>query len=567
MVRQGDQRRKGGRFARSNNKSTQFSKKIGALNRSGNLVTEIKFTEVKELLTAIGEEQAMRILGDVEQQGAAIPDPTTYVLTEASQCEQLPPDQQKHTTPQSERRQPRQPRNVNNNSDWSGMLAERVQHMNDTAGLAQELVLDQILPKAMDAGEAATMEILSTLEQSAGEVRDPTRWTMAQLDKQTKQKQNKNGGRQNNGGQNGRIVGAVSAAPRQPRQAPLLPPPAAAGGNAGEEAKLLKRVCWLNDHVTFATPLEYEKVSQALLKIGYFPALEVLNNLEEMGAEVRDPNGFVISSARKMGKNLSKTGGAPAPIAPVAPSAAPRTIVGGGGRIAPQSQMLMPQQQSNAGQPRMNQKLVRRVNNLVQRLGVPLEWDRISASITSVPVHVAMEILSRFEPMAAEIRNPSAWVNAQVRKAGSGAPAPVGNNTVGGRQLVGMSMEAPRGQKRNIAAIGSTPINAFGSRVGQQQQQNQNQNKRQRTNQEPQQKAELDDAVRERVETLSVPVDINKVAGPLARMDRDAGLALLQKVEEMGAEIRDANGFIISHSRPRRVRNGNKNGSNIAMQN
>ncbi|CAJ1349636.1 unnamed protein product [Effrenium voratum] len=139
-----------------------------------------------------------------------------------------------------------------------------------------QLDYDQVARPLLNLDPAAAGEILRRLEEHAKEVRDPNGYVLSAA--------------QRAGGKGG---GKGPPRLKVPPLAPRAPPSA-------EDEKIARRVSWLNQHIKLPAPLDFDRLASSFRKIGYYPSLEVLNNLEEHADTVRDPTAYVIAGIRKV---------------------------------------------------------------------------------------------------------------------------------------------------------------------------------------------------------------------------------------------------------------------------
>mmetsp|Transcript_48809 Transcript_48809/g.125775 ORF Transcript_48809/g.125775 Transcript_48809/m.125775 type:complete len:628 (-) Transcript_48809:66-1949(-) len=351
------------------------------LNTNAGLAAALDVDKLGSALAKLGSlPDSMAILKQLEENSADIRDPTGWVLVSA-------------------RRALGTLKNVDK-------LPRRVDWLNNNLELQAPLELERIGPHLEEVGETQAMEILRTLEQHHAEVRDPNAYVIGAA-----RRLGAGGGRRAIGGPTPPALPPPPALP-QPPPAPRPRPSTRVGGPsaAGPEEKLARRIDWLNAHLDLASPLIYERVAPTLLDVGYHIALEVLNNLEESSATVRDPNGFVIAGARREGGGGGGGGG----------------FESGGGNSFGTPPRRPPRPSSASSMASADFIVGEQEERLAKRLtwlnrntcpDAPLDFDRLAPHLLSLPKGQAMEVLKHFEESAPDVRDPNAFVIAKARRA------------------------------------------------------------------------------------------------------------------------------------------------------
>jgi len=436
-------------------------------------------------------------------------------------------------------------------------VRKRVEWLNVNCSLASELDFEKVGDVLVRIGLQEAMRILKAFEECAGEVRDPN----AYVGRAARRAANE---------------GQVQPQP-SPRPPPPPPPSSYDQGHNGLEAKLRKRIAWLNDHAALAVPLEFERVAEDLMAVDLLTALEVLNNLEENCDTVRDPNGYVAVGVRRKasesaGGSIGSIGAAGQHVVPWRdhPSAGwdrDRRRVGsrGGGDGAPRpSNSIMWNQQDS--HKLAEQKLKTRIAWLNKNVcSGMLDFGEVGRALMDLPLSQAMDVLRRYEEAAPEIRSPNGFVINNARRAlsgdgiGSGPSTPRGRSGSGGG---GGSRPSSAGS-RSRAPIGGPPRDMpppppYGRHRG---------GRSQPPTMALPGTAAVDDKVtyyggreekvRQRIDwlndfaDLSNPLEYDRVISDLLKVSHRQAMEVLKRLEEEAAQIRDPNGFVISLVRRR----------------
>jgi len=371
------------RFAKRTIASTKLSKRIGWLNNNAGLLQEIRYSEVKDLLTQVGDQEAMKILGQLEDKDRAVRDPTAYLKAAALKIlggsDEAPVG----------RKAKGRDRGGGEPVDESVLIQKvekRVQWLNANANLREELLFDDVGMALVNAGQRQAMQILKELEDKAGEVMDPTTFVLEELEKC--------GGADNepddgpapvgSGGNDGRVgrgsgrrrrKGANGRRGRSVIKTGLKEKPLR---NFADQVR--RRIEWLNGHADLQQELDFDRVVDLLLQTGQQKeVMKILKNVEENASSVRNPTAYVANAA----KNLMRDG----------PEQPPQPVG-------------------------LNSKLSKRIGWLNKQapLAVPIDYDRIAPFLQDLDTQEAMEILRRLEQNAVEIRDPSAYIIAAARR-------------------------------------------------------------------------------------------------------------------------------------------------------
>jgi hypothetical protein len=319
---------------------TRLRKRIGWLNSSGLLQSELRFDESSKHLIHLEQKRAMEILKKLEENAATVRDPTSYVSAAA-------------------KREPgggaalfASPVPVPKPSVMFGMDLEKelrkvIGRLNSSGVLKAELRFDQTIGLLMGLDPAKALDILKHLETKAASINDPTGYVSASAKRAAE--------------------GGLSTA------APIV-----------ADEKIRKRLNWLNQNGQLLALLDYDAVAPELSKLDVRVAMEILKKLEESAAFVLDPNSWVCQTAESYpvaGHGYNKETSSP------------------------------------------EEKLRVRINwlNTNAGLAAPLSFESVSASLMRLEIVQAMAILKRLEETAAEVFDPSGFIESAVYEQ-AGAP-------------------------------------------------------------------------------------------------------------------------------------------------
>lgn len=469
----------------------KIQRRISWLNSNGQLASPVNTTKVAPILVRCGKDEAMNILKNLEENAAKVRDPTGYVSKAAKRM-------------QSGEAPLERPNSARGEVPPERQLRQEIGRLNKEV-FRNSLRFDRVEPLLLQLPPENGFDILRRLEEKASSVQDPTAWVVAAAKRSAP----------------GMVVEAQDF--NSPRSTNSV-----AAASVVPEMKLQRRVDWLNDHVALNGPLDYDRVSSALMDVGYHAALEILNDLEENAGSVRDPNGYVIAAARRA------TGSAPAraPPAPV-PTSRP---------VFPPTASLP----SSATEDR----LFRRVEWLNRNVCPqnPLDFERISPHLLQLPTAEAMALLKDYEEQAGSINDPTGFIAARARRALAAKNGVVGV-TVDGRQSRGSSKGAPGGNRRSARGPssgkgqraasqalpslegGMSPVDeklTFYSRSA------------------PEQK------IRNRIDWLNSNVvqkghlDYSRVVDDLVKVGPQACVEILKQFEEHAKEVRDPTAYVVA---------------------
>lgn len=198
-------------------------------------------------------------------------------------------------------------------------LLKRLKWLNHNICPGNPLDFDRVAPSLMHLPGPQAMEVLKVFEENADQVRNPNSFVISKA----------------RGAAAGKALSPIGAAP------PRANGPSAGGGGsargsgggsgggtkrrapsadetvrgsiaadakvtyyggsaAPSESEVQERIDWLNDNVPMGMPLEFEKVAPDLMSLDAAAAMGCLERIGKSTQEVRDPNAYVIFSARRI---------------------------------------------------------------------------------------------------------------------------------------------------------------------------------------------------------------------------------------------------------------------------
>lgn len=451
----------------------------------------------------------MKILKTLEENAAEVRNPNNYIAKAARRLaeEGVAPEPQSSAN----RRAAAKDAGDLRDDPLDQQLKVHISWLNREVPLNATLDFREVAPYLLQIPPEEAGNILSRLEQSAPEVRDPNSYVVKAAQRILE-------GR-DGGGKGGKGSGRRQPPP-PPRamQAPAEPPPSR--NSAAPADKIAKRVAWLNQHTQLAAPLDYDRLAPALQSIGYYQSLDVLNTLEEHASTVRDPNAYVLAGIRKVageGRGQPAMQALPAPPMPPPP---------------PQGK----------GHARGEEKVVRRLEWLNKNVcpGKPIDINRAAPVLLECQTSKAMEVLKNFEENAETVRDPTGYVIGTARKAAQG-------------QHIGTSPREPREppEERKVpppapprprqSAKGAgrpEPIGSFSNKPREQP---------------SAARGGSEGRIRTRINWLNdrgglqAPMDADRAASQLSRVPSDKeAMEILKRVEESASTIRDPTAYVVS---------------------
>jgi len=277
-------------------------KRLAFLNRSGVLLKPLQYSQVKGSLTTLGEEAALQILQDLEDEATNVPDPIAYVKNAAAKASGSQP----FAPPSTMKRKLDQGDDADGGiGEDNSMLAKRIRLMNNSGQLTQPIVYDRVKEALSSLGVGQAMVILKGLADVADDVRDPTAYIRTAV--------------RGAGGvvQEDTLEDMAGAEPEEEMAGDVAEEQAAAApwqrskieagsnwvkGEAITEAdKIARRVGWLNRNAGLRNRIDFDDVLPALDSIGFKQAMRVLHRVQENGSNEEDPNEFIKDLVARCG--------------------------------------------------------------------------------------------------------------------------------------------------------------------------------------------------------------------------------------------------------------------------
>lgn len=399
----------------------KLRKRIGWLNgEHGGFNGAINYDKMLEAGGGLPFSELMRVLKELEEKKDQVREPNSWVCAALRKCggggggnAAPPPAPATYWAPPAQPAPPAygMPPAYNAQPAWTGggltqdvvdKISKRVTWLNNAAGFAGALNRDKVLEVAGTLEVRETMRVLKDLEEKGSQVRDPTAYVTAAL-----RKASQGGPRPGNG--------AASPAPMQqwnPSPPPAQHPPVNKSGWAPdvqtEDAKLRKRIGWLNSQGGFEGALNYQKILESAGGLQFSEVFEKLKWVEENKAQVRDPTAWVANALRKAagGKrtHAEAFSAPPPPAYSGAPPAYTGAPVGGGMDSATESRL---------------QKKLRWLND-ASRFAGALDIEAVKEAAAGLNSDDHFKVLKELEEKKAQVKNPTAYVTSAYRKAGGG---------------------------------------------------------------------------------------------------------------------------------------------------
>jgi len=461
--------------------TSKLSRRITWLNDKGGLITQIRFSEVKDLLSAVGEGPAMRVLKEVEEKRSEIRDPTAWLRTAARRTldngaigsaprehhESMGKGKGRAASPMMAIGGP-----AGHGSEEAERIRKRVVWLNHNASLAKELDPNQCTDLLVKLDRRDAMDILKNLEENAAVVRDPIAYVS------TSARRTREGDRP---------IDHRPPAAAGRREQP--PPPASSSISSGGIAskgfslrmgkkpgfalrtvlksrlkskrepkntdslavQIEKRVGWLNENIDLAQELVFDEVADSLIAVGHREAMAVLKNLEENAPQVRNPTAYVANAAHRTLEDRPLKDGGPmedraasarreshAPLAVtgarrisekgissrIGKRQAPPWVVNDKGISAriglrPVIKKGLKEKRDSMQSDKLAEQLETRVSwlNDNAKLAHDLVFEKVADTLISLGYREAMDILKDLEENVDSVRDPVSYVLGAARRA------------------------------------------------------------------------------------------------------------------------------------------------------
>eukprot|EP00913_Durusdinium_trenchii_P014226 g13350.t2 len=264
--------------------------------------------------------------------------------------------------------------------------------------------------------------------------------------------------------------------------------------------KVKKRISWLNDKAGLNESLNYDKVGELLLSSGPIgEVMKIFKTLEENASEIRNPNGWAVSAARR----LAEEG------------------------VAPEPKSSKPNQDRDFRNEPLDKQLRAHIVWLNKEvpLNAPLEYEQVAQPLLSLDTREAGEILRRLEESAKEVRDPNGYVvKAAQRQLND-------HRKGGGKSERKREREVPEPPQREARFSGSQWERAPPPR--------------------PPPSAEGDKIAR-RVQwlnqhvKLAAPLDYDRLATSFRSLGYYQSLEVLNNLEENASSVRDPTAYVLT---------------------
>lgn len=255
---------------------TKVSKTVGWMNREGRLAQPVRFSEVSQLLDAIGEEEAGRLLFELGGHAAEVKDPTSWLKSAAQRrLDGYSRPVGSYGAGGSGKgwgkgQWPMQPPQY----DWgkgggwgspsycSEWVSKKVGWLNKSGKLTQPIMFKTVSGPFSAIPESAAMGLLKELEEKAAEIKDPTAWLSS---------------------------ACLRFGSRKWKSFP----------------EISKRIGVLNKSETLVSSIMYEDVIGPLSCLEEATAMELIAELEGLGKAVKKPTSWLQAAAARRAKRPS----------------------------------------------------------------------------------------------------------------------------------------------------------------------------------------------------------------------------------------------------------------------
>ncbi|CAE7775065.1 FTSH10 [Symbiodinium pilosum] len=309
-------------------------------------------------MKGLGGTRAMELFKDVEEKKEQVRNPSGYLKMAAAR--ESPVGPVVLSVPQG--------------ADH-GKVQRRANWLN--ANVFPDRQIDSEAIEAMNTlGSTRAMELFKDVEAKGDQVRNPSNYLKSAAARE----------------------GAYAAPPAAPVTLPALPRgkvsrPLSGPASPAEQTRIHRKVTWLNANVFPDRRIDDEAIG-AMYGLGLARAMELLQEIEEKSADLRNPTGWLKTAAFREGL-------APPDSAP----ATPRWTSGDDGK----------------GGRADYDKLHRRITWLNKNVFVhsPLDAEAIEA-LASLSLERALDMLKELEGKGSEVKNPGGYIKAAVKREHTG---------------------------------------------------------------------------------------------------------------------------------------------------
>eukprot|EP00929_Paragymnodinium_shiwhaense_P039450 TRINITY_DN20706_c0_g1_i1.p1 TRINITY_DN20706_c0_g1~~TRINITY_DN20706_c0_g1_i1.p1 ORF type:complete len:723 (-),score=114.61 TRINITY_DN20706_c0_g1_i1:146-2236(-) len=152
----------------------KLSKQIGWLNNNMGFAEKISFQDVIDALSAIGVQQALKILKDLQESGDKVERPTNYILAAVRRV--------------AGGAASRGTKRARSSDEEGTSLSKKIGRLNNTGALSDRINYSEVIGKLELLDDAQAQKILEDLERQGHKVMDPTNYILAAV------RRNKEGG-------------------------------------------------------------------------------------------------------------------------------------------------------------------------------------------------------------------------------------------------------------------------------------------------------------------------------------------------------------------------------------
>lgn len=340
---------------------SSLSRLVDQVNRTYHFPNPLDAQKVAEVASRVTEERVNKLFRDLGEQIQNVKDPTAWV-TSALRKAAGGGGGKALGRP-----------GVDQQTDQK--LRSRIGWLNgDGGGFNGMIIYDKVVEASDGIPHSEVMRVLKDVEGKKGQVKDPNAWVCAAL--------------RNGGGQQ------------------AMPP--LAGDAQLEDAKLRKRIGWLNGSGGFEGAINYTKIMEAAGGLQFSEIFSILKKVEENRDGVTDPTAWVCAGLRKA---AARGGG-------------PQMVPQMGGWSAPNAQWMG--DGSSFGAAAMDTDTTSKIHKRIKwlndstRFGNSINCDKVLEAASGLNLASTLEVLKRLEEKAGQVKDPTAWVAFALRKSGGG---------------------------------------------------------------------------------------------------------------------------------------------------
>jgi len=257
-----------------------IAKTIGTMNRLNILAQPVRHNEVKELLEALGDTEAGRLLHELRNEGRGIQNPTAWLKSAATRSASGEASGRKNTGRKGgaggDAQSPEellkmilglqsgapQQSGPHSNRQYSPYVSKAIGMLNKDNSLQQPIMYKEVAPHLSAVSESLAIDLVKQLSSKAADVKDPTNWLIASAKKALEK------------------------------------------GNKGT-SEMSKRIGELNKQGGLTEPVKWSTVCGPLLLISDEESSALVNELQQKAAEIKNPTMWLLSAANKVLKSYN----------------------------------------------------------------------------------------------------------------------------------------------------------------------------------------------------------------------------------------------------------------------